>query len=66
MVTFTALAKIYFTEYFCNTKVAGLGKILSSVHLYSMTHDKIWWTRGDGQNIPISGLIHWDDMDTPI
>ena len=27
MVTFIALAKIYFTEYFCNTKVAGLGEI---------------------------------------
>ena len=27
MVTFTALAKIYSTEYFCNTKVAGLGEI---------------------------------------
>ena len=27
MATFTALAKIYSTEYFCNTKVAGLGEI---------------------------------------
>ncbi len=27
MVTFTALAKVYSTEYFCNTKVAGLGEI---------------------------------------
>ena len=27
MVTFTALLKIYSAEYFCNTKVAGLGKI---------------------------------------
>ena len=27
MATFTALANIYFTEYFCNTKVAGLGEI---------------------------------------
>ena len=27
MVTFTALAKIYSTEYFCNTKVAGLGEV---------------------------------------
>ena len=27
MATFTTLAKIYSTEYFCNTKVAGLGKI---------------------------------------
>ena len=26
MVTFTALVKIYFTEYFCNTTVAGLGE----------------------------------------
>ena len=26
MATFTALAKIYFTEYFCNAKVAGLGE----------------------------------------
>ena len=27
MATFTALAKVYSTEYFCNTKVAGVGKI---------------------------------------
>ena len=27
MATFTALAKIYSTKYFCNTKVAGLGEI---------------------------------------
>ena len=27
MVTFTALVKIYSPEYFCNTKVAGLGEI---------------------------------------
>ena len=27
MATFTALAKIYSTEYFCNTKVAVLGEI---------------------------------------
>ena len=27
MVTFTALAKNCFTEYFCNTKVVGLGEI---------------------------------------
>ena len=27
MVTFIALAKIYSTEYFCNTNVAGLGEI---------------------------------------
>ena len=27
MATFTALAKIYSTEYFCNTKVARLGEI---------------------------------------
>ena len=26
-MTFTALAKIYSTKYFCNAKVAGLGKI---------------------------------------
>ena len=31
-----------------------------------MTRDKSWWTHGDAQNIPISELIHWDDMDTPI
>ena len=29
--TFTALAKIYFTKYFCNTKVSGLGEIF---HIY--------------------------------
>ena len=27
MATFTALAKIYSTEYFCNVEVAGLGEI---------------------------------------
>ena len=27
MVTFTALVKIFSTEYFCNTKVVGLGEI---------------------------------------
>ena len=27
MVTFIILVKIYSIEYFCNTKVAGLGKI---------------------------------------
>ena len=27
MVTFMALVKIYSTEYFCNAKVAGIGKI---------------------------------------
>ena len=27
MATFTALAKIYSIEYFCNTKVSGLGEI---------------------------------------
>ena len=27
MATLIALVKIYFTEYFCNTKLAGLGEI---------------------------------------
>ena len=27
MVTFTALAKIYSSEYFCNARVAGIGEI---------------------------------------
>ena len=27
MVTITALVKIYSTEYFCNTRVSGLGEI---------------------------------------
>ena len=38
MTTFTALAKIYSTKYFCDTKVAGLGEILSSenLRLYSI------------------------------
>jgi hypothetical protein len=27
MVTFSALAKIFSTKFFCNTKVAGLGEI---------------------------------------
>ena len=31
--TFTALAKIYSTKYFCNTKVAGLGEIFGYVVL---------------------------------
>ena len=26
-MTFTALVKIYFTEYFCNTKIAGFGNM---------------------------------------
>ena len=30
MATFTALVKIYFTKYFCNAKVTGLGEFLSS------------------------------------
>ena len=40
MVTFTALAKIYSIKYFCNTKVSGLGEILSSenFHVYGMYH----------------------------
>ena len=38
IATFTTLAKIYSTKYFCNTKVAGLGEILSSENfwLYSI------------------------------
>ena len=38
MATFTALVKIYSIKYFCNTKVSGLGKILSSenFHLYGI------------------------------
>ena len=40
MATFTTLAKIYSTEYFCNTKVAGLGKIFcpcsENFRLYGM------------------------------
>ena len=37
MATFTALAKIYSSEYFCNARVAGIGEILSSekFHLHS-------------------------------
>ena len=35
MVTFTALAKIYSTNYFCNTKDSGIGKIfVKSFHVY--------------------------------
>ena len=30
MAIFTTLVKFYFNEYFYNTKVAGLGKILSN------------------------------------
>ena len=30
MATFTALAKIYSSEYFCNARVAGIGESLSS------------------------------------
>ena len=38
MATCTALAKIYSTEYFCNTKVPGLGEIFvqQNFHLYSI------------------------------
>ena len=34
IATFTALAKIYSTEYFCNTKVAGLGEIFSTKNFH--------------------------------
>ena len=36
MATFTALVKIYSTEYFCNTKVARLGEIFvkENFHVY--------------------------------
>ena len=33
MVIFTALAKTYSTEYFCNTKVAGLGEVKIFMHM---------------------------------
>ena len=44
MVTFTALAKIYSTKYFCNTKVSGVGKILSSenFHVYGIQNYRIF------------------------
>ena len=46
MVTFTALAKIYSIEYFCNTKVTGLGEIFVQriFHLYGILlwqHNKL-------------------------
>ena len=34
MATFTALAKFYSTKFFCNTKVAGLGKIFIERNFY--------------------------------
>ena len=34
MMTFTTLAKIYSIEYFCSTKVPGLGEILSSKNFW--------------------------------
>ena len=37
MATFTALAKIYSTEYFCNTKVAGLGETFVQQKFFGYT-----------------------------
>jgi hypothetical protein len=37
MVIFTALAKLYSTECFCNTKVARLGKILVQQNFFTYT-----------------------------
>ena len=34
MATFTTLVKICSSEYFCNTKVSGLGKIFENFYLY--------------------------------
>ena len=38
MATFTAMAKIYSTEYICNTKVAGLGEIFVQRKLSHMVY----------------------------
>ena len=45
MATFTMLAKFFSTKYFCNTKVAGLGKIF------------IWYSNFDLGAYILSGLI---------
>ena len=37
MMTFTALAKIYSTEYFCDTKVAGVDEIFVQRKILSYT-----------------------------
>ena len=44
MATFTAWAKIYSTDYFCNTKVVGLGEIFvkrkfSRTHMYTVSSE---------------------------
>ena len=56
MVTLTALAKIYSTEYICNTKVAGLGEILSSENfvVYGITEMTVTCTY---QNVPKT--VNW-------
>ena len=42
MATFTALAKMYSTEYFCNTKVAGLGEIFVKWKFSLIRYLKNW------------------------
>ena len=44
MATFTALVKIYSTEYFCNTEVAGLGKIFVQQKVLAIQY----FTRNEG------------------
>ena len=46
--TYTALAKIYSTEYFCSTKVAGLGEVFVQRKLLA-----IWYQE------PVSGGRSW-------
>ena len=39
-MTFTAFGKIYSTEYFCNTKVAGFGEIFVQQKFYRIWYNK--------------------------
>ena len=42
MVTFTTLVKLYSTEYFCNTKVAGLAKFCQAkIFMYTVLYIKV-------------------------
>ena len=58
MVTFTALAKIYFTEYFCNTK--RLAKFLSSENfvVYGTWSDNFYTSTQNGSIYTKGFFIH--------
>ena len=56
------MVKIYSTEYFCNTKVAGLGEIFSSenFHVYgTLQHTNISFVPR-----PMHALEYWDGTGT--